>query len=108
MAAMLAYYPQLIHLERAHDEPTSTGHGLEGQPGQGANPLPAGAMTGLPSGYSGDAAGATAVRGQALMNFAIDKLVKFIRSVKADNNTTKVQKEFYEHFEHPENPAPAK
>jgi creatinine amidohydrolase len=108
VAAMLAYFPELIHLDRAHDEPTSTGHGLEGQPGQVANPLPAGAMTELPSGYSGDAAGATATRGHALVNFAIDKLVKFIRAVKADNNTTRVQKQFYEHFEHPENLTPAK
>jgi creatinine amidohydrolase len=109
VAAMLAYYPALIHLERAHDEPTSIGHGLEGQPGQGGgNQVPAGAMTSLPTGYSGDAAGATAARGQALVNFAIDKLVKFIRAVKADNNTTKVEKEFYEHFEHPENLTPAK
>jgi creatinine amidohydrolase len=108
VAAMLAYYPDLIHLERAHDEPTSIGHGLEGQPGQGGNPLPAGAMTSLPTGYSGDAAGATATRGHALVNFAIDKLVKFIRAVKADNTTTKVETEFYERFEHPENPTPAK
>ena len=108
VAAMLAYYPELIHLDRAHDEPTSIGHGLEGQPGQAANPLPAGAMTGLPSGYSGDAAGATAVRGHALVDFAIDKLVKFIRAVKADKTTAKVQKEFYERFEHPEDRVPAK
>ena len=98
VAAMLAYYPELIHLDRAHDESGEPGHGAEG-----GNPLPAGAMTSLPTGYSGDAAGATAVRGHALVDFAIDKLVKFIRSVKADNQTLKVQKEFYQHVEHPEN-----
>jgi creatinine amidohydrolase len=109
VAAMLAYYPELIHVERAHDEPTSIGHGLEGQPGQPpADPLPAGAMTSLPSGYSGDASGATAARGHALVDFAIDKLVKFIRAVKADKNTINVEKQFYEHFEHPENLPPAK
>jgi len=32
--------------------------------------------------------------------------VKFIRAVKADNSTLTVEKEFYEHFEHPgESPA---
>jgi creatinine amidohydrolase len=103
VAAMLAYYPDLIHLERAHDESGSPGHGAEG-----GNPLPAGAMTGLPTGYSGDASGATAARGHALVDFAIDKLVKFIRSVKADNETLKVQKEFYQHVEHPENTGAAK
>ena len=62
----------------------------------------------LPNGYSGDASGATAARGQALVNFAVDKLVKFIQAVKADNTTLKVEKEFYERVEHPENPAAAK
>jgi creatinine amidohydrolase len=108
VAAMLAYYPDLIHLDRAHDEPTSTGHGLEGQPGQPRQQLPAGAMTELPSGYSGDAAGATAVRGHALIDFAVAKLVLFIKAVKADNNTIKIEKEFYQHVEHPENLTPAK
>jgi creatinine amidohydrolase len=109
VAAMLAYYPDLIHLDRAHDEPTSTGHGTEGQPGAAPqNPLPAGAMRELPTGYSGDAAGATAARGQALVNWGIDKLVLFIRAVKADNGTVKVEQEFYQRFEHPENATPAK
>ena len=109
VAAMLAYYPDLIHLDRAHDEPTSTGHGVEGQPGAApANPLPAGAMREIPTGYSGDAAGATAARGQALVNWGVDKLVKFIQAVKADNSTITVEKEFYDRFEHPENAPPAK
>jgi creatinine amidohydrolase len=108
VAAMLAYYPDLIHLDRAHDEPTSIGHGLEGTPGQPRQQLPAGALTEIPTGYSGDAAGATAVRGHALVDFAVAKLVQFIRSVKADNTTIKVQKEIYDRVEHPENSIPAK
>jgi creatinine amidohydrolase len=108
VAAMLAYYPNLIHVDRAHDEPSESGHGLEGTPAQPVNPLPAGAMARVPTGYSGDASGATAARGQALVNFAVDKLVKFIRAVKADNTTTKVQKEFYDQFQRPENPKSAK
>jgi creatinine amidohydrolase len=100
VAAMLAYYPDLIHLDRAHDEPASPGHGAEG-PG---NALPAGHMSSLPTGYSGDASGATAARGQVLVQFATDKLVKVIRAVKADNDTLKVEREFYEHVEHPANP----
>ena len=108
VAALLAYYPELIHLDRAHDEPTSTGHGVEGQPGAPpANQLP-GAMREIPTGYSGDAAGATAARGHALVDWGVDKLVKFIRAVKADNSTIKVEQEFYERFEHPQNSTPAK
>jgi len=102
VAALMAYYPELVHLDRAHDEPSSSGHGLEG-PGAPANPLPSGSMTSLPTGYSGDASGATAARGHALVDFMVAKTVAFIRSVKADNTTLTVQKRFYEHVEHPEN-----
>ena len=38
----------------------------------------------------------------------VDKLVKFIRDVKADNTTLKIEKEFYQHVEHPENPTARK
>ncbi len=30
--------------------------------------------------------------------------MKFIQDVKADNNTLMVEKEFYQHMEHPQNP----
>ena len=99
VAAMLAYYPDLIHLDRAHDEVSSAGHGAEG-PG---NTLP-GQMTSLPTGYSGDASGATAARGHALVDLMVVKVVKFIRDVKADNTTLVIEKEFYQHMEHPQNP----
>jgi creatinine amidohydrolase len=102
VAAMLAYYPNLIHLDRAHDEPSVGSHGLEGA-GPAAAPPPAGAMSSLPTGYSGDPSGATAARGHALVDFMVDKTVKFIQAVKADNTTIKVQKAFYEHVEHPVN-----
>ncbi len=69
VAAMLAYYPDLIHLDRAHDESGSAGHGAEG-PG---NALP-GQMTSLPTGYSGDASGATAARGHALVDLMVGSL----------------------------------
>jgi len=104
VAAMLAYYPELIHLDRAHDEPASAGHGAE----PAGNPLPAGAMTQLPTGYSGDAAGATAERGRALVQYAVVKLVEFIRAVKADDTTLTMQREFYQRVQHPQNPAAAK
>jgi creatinine amidohydrolase len=103
VAAMMAYYPDLIHLDRAHDESGSAGHGAEG-PG---NALP-GQMSSLPTGYSGDASGATAARGHALVDLMVVKLVKFIQDVKADNNTLKIEKEFYQREEHPTNPTAPK
>lgn len=105
VAAMLAYYPDLIHLDRAHDEPASAGHL---PPGQGGQPLPAGAMAGLPSGYSGDASGATAARGKALVDYEVDKLVTFIQQVKADNRTIGVEKQFYDRVENPSGATGAK
>ena len=110
VAALMAYHPELVHIDRAHDEPASQGHGLEGTAGPAGapNPLPAGSMTSLPTGYSGDASGATAARGHALVDFAVGKLVTFIRAVKADNTTLGVERQFYEHVEHPVNSPAAK
>jgi creatinine amidohydrolase len=111
VAALMAYYPDLVHTDRAHDEPTSIGHGLEraADLGGGTNVTLTGSMKGpLPTGYSGDASGATAARGHALVDFAVDKLVIFVRAVKADDETIKNQKLFYEHVEHPENTPGAK
>ena len=104
VAAMLAFYPELIHLDRAHSEPSQPGHGAEDR----NNPPPNGAMTRIETGYSGDASGATAARGQALVQFAVDKLVKFIQSVKADQATLGMQKAFYDQTQAPANPTPGK
>lgn len=106
VAAILAYYPDLIHLDRAHDESASAGHldapGQGGPGGSGgANQPIAGSMSSLPTGYSGDAGGATAERGKALVQYATDKLVTFVRAVKADKGTLDMQRQFYERFEHP-------
>ena len=83
VAALMAYYPELIHLERSHDEAFEPGHGAEDR----TNPPPAGAMREIPTGYSGDAAGATAARGHALVDFQVARVVKFIGAVKADKAT---------------------
>jgi creatinine amidohydrolase len=104
VAAMLAYHPELIHLERAHDEAFEPGHGAEDT----TNPPPAGAMREIPTGYSGDASGATAARGHALVDFQVARVVKFIQSVKADKATLAVQKEFYQRTQKPQAPPPAK
>ena len=106
IAAILAYYPDLVHLDRAHDEPSSTGPVHPGD-APAAPPRPQtgqtvqGIMNKLPSGYSGDASGATAARGRALVANGVEALVKAIQEVKADNNTLKVEKQFSEQRENP-------
>jgi creatinine amidohydrolase len=98
ISAVLAYHPDLVHLDRAHDESGSAATHLN---------LPAGVQVGidrkaeLPTGYEGDASGATAVRGKALVEFAADRIVKAIRSIKADDLSPKLQKEFFEERKNP-------
>jgi creatinine amidohydrolase len=91
VAALLVDHPELVHVERAHDEPQEPGHGAEDR----NNQPPAGGLANLPTGYFGDASGATVARGHALMDWATGRLVKFIQQVKADNKTLALQKELY-------------
>jgi creatinine amidohydrolase len=102
IAAMLAYYPDLVHLDRAHDEPTSTGHGTANEQGAPPRHLASGFMDSLSSGYTGDAAGATAVRGKALVAYVVDRLVTALQQIKADNTTIQVEKQFFERRESPQ------
>ena len=104
IAAMLAYYPDLVHLDRAHDEPVELGHGTADE-GSAPKHLGAGFMDSLTTDYSGDAAGATATRGKALVKYCVDRLVKDLRDIKADNKTLENQKLFQKQRE---NPAAAK
>ncbi len=99
IAALFAYRPDLIHLDRAHDEPGGGGRKL---------PLPAGVTDGmarmaeLPNGYEGDASGATAARGKALVDFGVDTVVRAIRAVKGDDVSRQLQKSFSEKRINPE------
>ena len=101
VAAMMVNHPDLVHVDRAHDEPLEPGHGAEDR----NNAPPAGGLIGVPTGYFGDASGATAARGRALMDWATARLVKFIQQVKADNKTLAFQKEFYQRTQQPQIPA---
>jgi creatinine amidohydrolase len=98
IAALLAYRPELIHLDRARDESGSAGKRLN---------LPQGVQVGisrkaeLPTGYEGDASGATATRGKALVEFAAARVVVAIRAVKADEQSPRLQKEFFEERQNP-------
>jgi creatinine amidohydrolase len=98
IAALLAYRPDLVHLDRAHDESGSAGKRLS---------LPPGVQVGiarkaaLPTGYEGDASGATAARGKALVEFATTRVVVAIRAIKADDQSPRLQKEFFEEQQNP-------
>lgn len=98
IAALLAYRPELVHLDRAHDESGTAGKPLN---------LPKGVQVGisrkaeLPTGYEGDASGATSARGKALVEFATDRVVVAIRAIKADDQSSRLQKEFFEERQNP-------
>lgn len=100
ISAMLAYYPDLVHLDRAHDEPSESGHVAD----QGAPQahLAQGFMSSIETGYSGDAAGATAARGKANVELLTARLVTALQQIKADNTTLETEKKFYQQRENPE------
>ena len=121
ISAMLAYFSDLVHIDRAHDEPVTAGPLHPGdQParttsspaapvaaqaaapaGGGQTQSAQGFMTKLPTGYGGDPSGSTAVRGKALVENGVGVLVKAIQSVKADTNTLNLQKQFSERRANP-------
>jgi creatinine amidohydrolase len=98
IAALLAYRPELVYLDRAHDESGSAGKPLN---------LPKGVQVGisrkaeLPTGYEGDASGATVARGKALVEFATTRVVQAIQAIKADEQSPRLQTEFFEERQNP-------
>ena len=96
VSAMLAYYPDLVHLDRAHDDPPTVGHGTATEQSAPPRRLANGFMDSLPTGYSGDASGATVVRGKALVKYVVDRLAKALQQIKADNTTLETQQKYYD------------
>jgi creatinine amidohydrolase len=98
IAALMAFRPDLVHVDRAHEESGNSGKKLN---------LPDGVQVGisrmaeLPTGYQGDASGATADRGKALVEFSANRIVNVLRAIKADEVTPRLQKEFFEQRESP-------
>jgi len=90
--------PDLVHLERAASE--------SGSDQKRAN-LPADVYTGIwwyarfPNHYSGEGSAATRELGEWNMNHWIADIVEAIRAVKADDQSLKLQNEFYEKSKHP-------
>ncbi len=97
-SSMLIARPDLVHLDRARSESGAD---------QGRVKLPDNVYTGIwwyarfPNHYSGDGSLASRELGQFKMNAWIDGIVKATRAVKADQESLKLQNEFFEKAAHP-------
>ncbi len=95
---MLISRPDLVRMERAATESGADMARLK---------LPENVYTGIwwyarfPNHYSGEGAAGNKELGQFEMNGWIDGIVKAIRAVKADDQSLKIQNEFYEKSKHP-------
>lgn len=94
----LATCPNLVHIDRA---------GSESGADQKRVHLPDNVYTGIwwfarfPNHYSGDGSTATKQQGEADVQSWINTVVRAIKAVKADDESLKLQKEFYEKAQHP-------
>jgi creatinine amidohydrolase len=95
---MLIARPDLVHIDRAASESGAD---------QGRAKLPDTLYTGIwwyarfPNHYSGDGSVATRERGEFEMKAWIDSIVTSIRAVKADQESLKLQNEFFEKAKRP-------
>lgn len=95
---MMVVRPDLLHQDRATSESGSDQHHLN---------LPEGVYTGIwwyarfPDHYAGDGSAATRELGEYQMNWWIDSVSKVIVAIKADDESLKLQNEFYEKSAHP-------
>lgn len=98
ISVLLAYRPDLVHVDRAHEESDSA---------QTVLPLPAGVQVGvdgmaeLPTSYQGDASDATAARGKAIANWISEQIVEGIRAIKKDEVSPRLQRELIEQAQQP-------
>jgi creatinine amidohydrolase len=90
--------PDLVHLDRA---------GQESGADQKHDPLPETLYTGIwwyarfPDHYSGDGTIASKELGEADMKLWVSTIAEAIRAVKADDNSLRLQNEFFEKSRHP-------
>jgi creatinine amidohydrolase len=95
---MMVVRPDLLHQDRAASESGADQHHLN---------LPEGVYTGIwwyarfPDHYAGDGSAATRELGEYQMNWWIDSVSKAIVAIKADDESLKLQNEFYEKSAHP-------
>jgi creatinine amidohydrolase len=97
-AKMLIARPDLVHMDRAGTESGADQHRLN---------LPDDVYTGIwwyarfPDHYSGNGALATRELGNFQTDWWINAIANVIKSVKADQNSLRLQQEFYQKAEHP-------
>jgi creatinine amidohydrolase len=97
-AMVMASRPELVHPERGGEQSGANLARLD---------LPAGVFTAIswysmyPNHYAGDASGATAARGAALVEATADRMAAAIRAIKADQVSPRLQKEFFDKISHP-------
>jgi creatinine amidohydrolase len=95
---ILSTHPDLVHLDRANQE--------SGADQKRVN-LPENVYTGIwwyarfPNHYAGDGSAATKEEGEAGVQNWINTVVRAIQAIKADNESLKLQNEFYERSMHP-------
>jgi creatinine amidohydrolase len=95
---MMVARPDLLHMDRATSESGADQHRLN---------LPEGVYTGIwwyarfPDHYAGDGSVATQELGEFQMHWWIDSIGKAIAAIKADDESLKLQNEFYEKSKHP-------
>ncbi len=95
---VLVTHPNLVHIDRANNESGADQRRLK---------LPENVYTGIwwyarfPNHYSGDGSAATKEQGEADMQSWINTVVRAIKAIKADDESLKLQTEFYEKSNHP-------
>ena len=94
----LATHPNLVHMDRAKNESGADQKRVH---------LPDSVYTGIwwyarfPNHYSGDGSTATKEQGEADVESWINTVVRAIKAIKADDQSLKLQNEFYQQSEHP-------
>ncbi len=95
---MLIVRPDLVHMDRAKSESGDDQHHLN---------LPEGVYTGIwwyarfPDHYAGDGSVANKELGEYQVKWWVDAVSKTLVAIKADNDSLRLQKEFFEKATHP-------
>lgn len=95
---MLTVRPDLVHMDRAKSESGDDQHHVN---------LPDGVYTGIwwyarfPDHYAGDGSVANKELGEYQVKWWVDAVSKVLVAIKADNDSLRLQKEFYQKAEHP-------
>ncbi len=99
ISSVMAHRPELAHPDRSAQQSGADLNRLD---------LPSGVYTGIwwysrfPNHYQGDSSKASAERGKALTQMTADRIANAIRAIKSDEISPRLQKEFFDRAEHPD------